>query len=227
MDINRKAWNDRHKALRKALENKSNCKSAIELFLIQHGMVHSAKLSKPSIHSFEDEILNDLPMNAWRYIPPNGNHSIAWIIWHLARVEDVTMNLLIANKQQVLNKNGWLQKLRIEFTHTGNDMSNEKVHDLNNRIDVSVLREYWLAVAGETRKIVKELEPANYKQKVDPSQIQRIWDEHAMLPGGKAIVNYWASRTIVGLLLMPPTRHCILHLNEANRIKAGSFRSLS
>jgi hypothetical protein len=32
-------------------------------------------------------------------------------------------------------------------------------------------------------------------------------------------VDYWSKKTIAGLLLMPPTRHCILHLNEAMRIK--------
>jgi hypothetical protein len=32
-------------------------------------------------------------------------------------------------------------------------------------------------------------------------------------------VDYWSRRTVAGLLLMPPTRHCFLHLNEALRIK--------
>jgi len=41
----------------------------------------------------------------------------------------------------------------------------------------------------------------------------------AMLPDAEGIVNYWSKRTIGGLLLMPPTRHCFLCLNEARRIK--------
>jgi hypothetical protein len=44
--------------------------------------------------------------------------------------------------------------------------------------------------------------------------------EGAVLPEAMEIINYWSSKTIAGLLLMPATRHCILHLNEAERIKA-------
>jgi hypothetical protein len=29
-------------------------------------------------------------------IPPKGGHSIAWTLFHLARIEDITMNMLIA-----------------------------------------------------------------------------------------------------------------------------------
>jgi hypothetical protein len=44
-------------------------------------------------------------------------------------------------------------------------------------------------------------------------------DEGALLPQAIEILNYWSSRSIAGLLLMPPTRHNFLHLNEALRIK--------
>jgi len=47
----------------------------------------------------------------------------------------------------------------------------------------------------------------------------------AVLPEAMEIINYWSSKTIAGLLLMPATRHCVLHLNEAERIRIKSFRS--
>jgi hypothetical protein len=31
--------------------------------------------------------------------------------------------------------------------------------------------------------------------------------------------DYWSKKTIAGLLLMPPTRHNFVHLNEAARIR--------
>jgi hypothetical protein len=34
-------------------------------------------------------------------------------------------------------------------------------------------------------------------------------------------IDLWSRRTIAGLLLMPPTRHNFLHLNDALRIKQG------
>ncbi len=62
------------------------------------------------------------------------------------------------------------------------------------------------------------LQQKDLKRKVEPSRIKRIWDERAMLEGGRGVVNYWSKRDIPGLLLMPPTRHCFLHLNEARRL---------
>ena len=222
MDPNRKAWNDRHKELHRALEKTGDRKSATDLFLIQHAMVHSAKLTRSSLHSFADEILGDLPLEAWRFIPPNGNHSIAWIIWHLARVEDVTMNLLVAGSDQVLHRGGWTDRLKIKAVHTGNGMTDKEVAILTDAISIRSLREYRLAVGRETRKIVRRLKAADYKTGVARSRIQRIRDERAMLTNATKIVDYWAGRTIAGLLLMPSTRHSFLHLNEARQIKSKS-----
>jgi hypothetical protein len=224
MDYNRKKWNDRHKELRNAMEKSGDRNKAIDLFLIQHAMLHSAKLSSATLFSFEDEILNDLSPESYRIIPANGNHSIAWIIWHLARIEDVIMNLLVADAPQILHKNRWHEKLQIPPKNTGNGMSDDEVLSLSIQIDIRELREYRLAVGRETRRIARKLKKTDFRKRVEPARLQRIWDERAMLPGGKGIVNYWANRTIAGLLLMPPTRHCFLHLNEARRIKARVVR---
>jgi hypothetical protein len=220
MDPHRKAWNDRHKELRYALEKSRDLEKAIELFLIQHGMVHSAELSESSMFSFEDEILNDLKPDKFRIIPENSNHSIAWIIWHLARIEDVTMNVLVADTSQILHRNSWLKRLHIGVPNTGNGMSDREVRILSDRIDIKALRQYRLEVGRETRKIVAKIKPTELNRKTEPSRIQRVWDEKAMLPGGNRVINYWATRTISGLLLMPATRHNILHLNEARQIKS-------
>jgi hypothetical protein len=220
MDPNRRAWNDRHKRLRHALERTGDRKAASELFLAQHSAVHSTRLSRPHVHSFGDEILNDLSLKAWRFIPQNGNHSIAWIIWHLARVEDVTMNLLVADSDQILFSGDWLDRLQIRDVHTGNGMTDHEVVSLTDEINIRALEGYRLSVGRQTRKIVKKLKVPDYKLRVDPARVQRIWDERAMLSKAKGIVHYWANRTIAGLLLMPPTRHGFLHLNEARQIKS-------
>ena len=33
------------------------------------------------------------------------------------------------------------------------------------------------------------------------------------------LIEYWGNLTIAGLLLMPPTRHNFVHLNEALKVK--------
>jgi hypothetical protein len=222
MDANRKAWNARHKELRHALEKTGDRKLAVELFLIQHAAVHSKRPTRLPTHSFEDEITENLTEKRWRFIPQDGRHSMAWIIWHLARVEDVTMNLLVASTDQVLHAGDWNRQLQIRYAHTGNGMSDQDVKRLSREIKIKALAEYRLTVGRKTRQIIIKLKGSDYKLKVSPKWIRRVWNEGAMLPSGKSIVDYWANRTIAGLLLMPPTRHCFLHLNEARRIRTKS-----
>ena len=95
MEQNKKVWNQLHRNLKQALGKTDRLDEAKKLFLKQHAMLHSSKISKESVYSFEDEYLNGIGDDAWRMIPKKHNHSIAWVIWHLARIEDITMNLLV------------------------------------------------------------------------------------------------------------------------------------
>jgi len=81
------------------------------------------------------------------------------------------------------------------------------------------LQAYRLAVGRRTREIVKRLEPKELKQKVDPARLQQVMAEGAIVEAASGIADCWGRRTVAGLLLMPPTRHNFVHLNEALRIK--------
>jgi hypothetical protein len=218
MDTNRKQWNQRQQNLRRALMENDHQK-AIELFLMQHAMLHSAKVSKTGLWSFEDEVLNDLTGEQFRCIPPGSEHSVAWILFHLARIEDITMNLLVAGTPQLFVRDDRARKLNVAFLHSANGMDEASVATLSARLDIRQVRVYRQSVGRRTREIVRKLKPEQPNQQVEPSRLQRVMDEGALLPEAIGILNYWSKRTIAGLLLMPPTRHNFLHLNEALRIK--------
>lgn len=215
MDPNRKHWNEGHQKLNLALA--SGDRDAIELFLRQHAMVHSAKISKTGLWSFEDEILNGLTDGQIREMV--GEHSIAWILFHLARIEDTVMNILAAGTDQLFMRDGWGKKLNVEIVHSANKMTDASVAKLSAMINVKALKAYRLAVGKRTRQIVQKLKAEDFKTKVDPVRIQEVMKQGAVVPEAMEIIDYWSKKTIAGLLLMPPTRHCILHLNEAERIK--------
>lgn len=222
MDPNRKRWNETHKALRRALSGDPG--QAIELFLTVHGMVHAAEMADAGLFSFQDEVTEGMDEASLRRIPEKESHSVAWVLWHLARIEDVTMNLLVAGDPQRLHQDGWLARLGLSAENpahlsTGNGMDAVEVSGLSATVDLEALLAYRLAVGRRTREIVRQIVPQVLNDKVDPAGLQRIWDTGAMLPAGQGIVDYWGRRTIAGLLLMPPTRHCMLHLSEARRIK--------
>jgi hypothetical protein len=63
------------------------------------------------------------------------------------------------------------------------------------------------------------LPPEAINHKVDPRRLQRLMDEGAVVEAARGLIDYWGGLSIAGLLLMPPTRHNFVHLNEALRVK--------
>jgi hypothetical protein len=219
MDPTRKKWNERQKKLRAHLSDPLTFPQALELFLQQHAEVHAGTMSSAGTLSFEDEIIIDMRDLQLRELPDRMEHSIVWILWHLARIEDVTMNMLVAGEEQVFIRESWKTKMGISVLHTGNVMSKSEVLDLSNKIAIDELRKYRVRVGQETEKIVRQLNPKEINQKVSQSRLDLVMQEGAVVEDAKGLIDYWGKRTIAGLLLMPPTRHCFIHLNEASRIK--------
>lgn len=201
------------------LSDPNSHSQAIQLFLQQHAEVHSRAMSSRGTIFFEDEVLIDMSEVQIREMPDRMDHSIAWIIWHLVRVEDVTMNMLVAGEEQVFIREGWDGKLGVSVSHTGNAMSKREIIELSNNVDIDELRNYRLNVGRETEEIVTQLDPGEMYQKVPPYRLDLVLQEGAVVEDAQGIIDYWSKRTVSGLLLMPPTRHCFIHLNEAARIK--------
>lgn len=214
-----KSWNKRQTELRQTLLRVDKHREAIQLFSHQHAMLHSWRMAQTEPWSYEDEVLDGMTEGQIRRIPQNDEHSVVWLIWHIARIEDVAMNMLVAGQAQILRQDNWLERINITACDTGNLMAKERVVDLSARIDIGALRDYRMDVGRRTREIVKDLQPQDLKQKVDPSRLERVLDEGAVVREASGLIAYWGRRNIAGLLLMPATRHNFIHLNEAARIK--------
>lgn len=206
-------------ALRPILMDPSQYDKAIAMLLSQHAMLHSAKMAHTAPWSFEDEVLDNLPEDLVRRIPQGGEHSLAWLIWHIARCEDITMNLLVAGNPQTLQQGNWLEQMKVNVCDTGNAMDNVEMMNFSLAIDLGALRSYRLAVGQRTQEIMKQLQPTDLTRKVSPSRLQQVLDEGAVLYEVRGIVDYWGRRNIAGLLLMPATRHNLIHLNEGLNLK--------
>jgi hypothetical protein len=219
MDPHRQFWNKQQKELQQALTRPTEHDRAVALFLSQHAMVHAAEVSQSGLWSFEEEVWNDLTDHAARRIPRGCDHSIAWIFWHITRIEDMTMNRLIANTPQLFLQNNWLEKLQVTACDTGNAMDAAAVAQLSVEIDIPSLRAYRTAVGRRTREIIQQVQPGEFKCMVDPAYIQMIQEEGGVVDAASGLLDYWGSKTKGGLLLMPPTRHIFVHLNEALQVK--------
>jgi hypothetical protein len=214
-----KLWNDQHAVLRRLLRKDKDYSKALPIFLSQHGMVHSAKL-RAGVWSFQDEVLNGLTPEQLRYCSLKNPHSAAWKIWHMARIEDVTMNLLLADSAQVLNSGGWLDRLEIDCVSVGNEMSDGEIVQLGKAINLKALLAYRLAVGKRTRSIVWRLNPVILWKSPALDRLNRLVEERAVIDRAAWLLDYWGGHPAANLFLMPATRHSLVHLNEIARMRS-------
>ena len=219
MEANRQYWSDQQQHFRRLLLHSEQHTEAIHAFLEQHAMLHTASLVPASRWSFQDEISADLTDQQLRQIPSGSLHSIAWLLWHCARTEDVTINLLLANADQVLCAGRWFEYLAISTRDIGTEMSASDSIGLSAHIDIAALRAYRRAVGQRTREIVQEVTARELRQCVEAERIERVKTEGALVPTAFGVAEYWGRHTKGNLLLVPATRHSFTHLNEAGRVR--------
>ena len=213
----RKAWNTDHARLRRLLEQDGDTPQAIELFIGHHAMLHSARLAG-GVYSIQDQVLQGLTETQMRCQLPGQANSVLWMLWHITRIEDATMNVLLADAPQVLHRGKWQGKLQSPYTDVGNEMTEAEIRALSQALDLKALLAYRLAVGRETRKIVSQLEAADLAGKPLRERLERLTADGTVRPKAQWLLDYWGGHAKTNLLLMPATRHGFVHLNEIERM---------
>ena len=216
----RRQWSQDQKELRQLLAAEVDLPAAKDLFLKQHQALHNAAVSGTGAWSYADVVFSDLEEKDFREILPGEEHSLLWILWHITRIEDITMRILVEDVEQEYLSGGWIEQLASPVHHTGNDTPLADILSISQGIDPQALTDYRNAVGRNTRILVKALDWDDLREKVAPERLDRLVAEEAVLPEAKGVLAYWGKRVIYELLLMPPTRHLMVHLNEAWDIKS-------
>jgi hypothetical protein len=222
-------WNPKQTLLNEIIKKPDRFKEAIALCLEMHSLVHISEVSGTDAETFEDYVWDGLDETTFRSMPTAKDDTIAWNIWHITRIEDITANILIAGGIQVFLSNNWPAKMNVTITDTGNAMTSEEIVSFSTAIDMAQLREYRKAVGLRIQEILRKLQPGDLKRKVASNGLQRILDEGGVLEveGSKWLIDFWGKKTIAGILLMPITRHQIVHLNDCLRIKEKYQKKVS
>jgi hypothetical protein len=105
-----------------------------------------------------DRWTRDLSDVHWRS-RPHGVNSIAWLVWHMARTEDLVVNRFVMDSRQVLDEQRWPARLGVARRDIGTGMTEAEVDDLSRRVDISAVRGYWTAVAERTVGVLGHLRP--------------------------------------------------------------------
>jgi DinB family protein len=195
---------------------------ARDLFLQQHSFVHSATVGGNKGSAVE-RTLSGLSDEQMRVRPREDLNSIAWIVWHIARAEDVMVNPAIAGRPQVLD-DAWLRRLGITRRDFGIGMSSAEVSELTRQIDLGALREYRDAVGLRTREVVGAFKAEDWQGQVAVAGMERAASEGAFGSRSEALVKAFGGRPRVMVLSGLALFHPAQHLGEAATVRsAGGF----
>ena len=129
-----------------------------------------------------DPLCNFFLAGFWEVIPPEKMrqrphpkvNSIAWILWHMARVEDAGLNRFVTDGIQVFDEGPWMERMQLPWRHHGSEMNLAEVDKLSEQIDLSALHDYSLAVQARTREIVPTLALSDLSMGMEEPHLRQI-----------------------------------------------------
>ena len=206
--------------LRKLLKSPKTFDSAIELALEVHAVTHTSNISSSGNRTFYDGLLDGLTDGDYSVMPTEKDETIAWHLWHIARIEDLVGNLLIAEQPQIFSDE-WMTKLNVSVKDTGNAMTDRQIIDFSEQVNKQELINYRDAVGRQTRKILKSLTPKDLKRKPGAEYLARLVSEGGLVENKSSIwlKDFWGKHTVAGLILLSLTRHHMMHLPDSVAIK--------
>ena len=187
--------------------------SAIDIFLLDHARSHALETARNDAWSFEGRLLRGLTDEQLR-LRPSGGNSIAWLLWHMARTEDVAMTLLTPGQAQVLDQAGWLERLNVSTRDIGTGMTDAEVGEFSEQVNTAALRAYRAAVGRRTQELTRRLRPEELDEEIDPAHVQALLERGVLRENARYLAEFWQSLSKGALLATPGLAHNFWHLAE-------------
>ena len=211
-----KEWSDKFRKMQTAIGKKKSFKDGVGFLLELRSDVFGQIAS--IVNTFPDEAFGEMPFPG-----ADGYHSktLAYSMWHIFRIEDITANTLIAGKEQILFRDGWLSKTKSPIVTTGNELKGEEIARFSEALDVKALFDYCKAVMEETNGMLEGLAYEDLKRKFTPEDRERVVESGSVSSDEAAfwLIDYWCGKDVIGLIRMPFSRHWIMHVEAMRRIK--------
>ncbi|RRQ25174.1 DUF664 domain-containing protein [Rhodococcus sp. Eu-32] len=116
------------------------------------------------------DTLDDIPDQALTFRPDSDANTVAWLIWHLTRVQDDHV-AGVAGSEQVWTADGWHERFALPFdaSDIGYGQSSDDVAAVTSSAEL--LRDYHDAVHARTKAYVESLTAEDLDRVVDDN-----WD---------------------------------------------------
>ena len=172
------------------------------------------------------QIVNNFPEEAFYQMPfagAEGYHSktLAYSIWHIFRIEDIVAHEMIAEDQQVLFGQGFLEAIQSPIMTTGNELSGDQIAAFSRQLNIQALYRYAREVMQSTDRILTALDYPGLKRKFGDGMVEKLKRTGCVSENESAcwLIPYWCGKDVLGLIRMPFSRHWIMHIEAMQRIK--------
>jgi DinB superfamily len=194
-----------------------------DLFLDQHAAMHSAAVGGNKM-SASERAFTGLTDEQMRVRPREDLNSLAWLMFHISRAEDIFVNTILGARTQLFDDDGWAKRLAITRRDFGIGMTSAEVTELTRQIELGALREYRDAVGRRTREVVGGFKPQDWEGTVSADAVQRAASEGAFGVRTEQIVKGFPGRPRSAMLSGIALFHSAGHLGEAATVRtAGGF----
>jgi len=210
-------WNPKQKLLKTLLSKKATAEEGLAETIKLHQELHSLTRKSNNLYT---ELINEVK-DIYSFQPNSYFYTVAWNIWHITRIEDAIINILIFNKEQVFTEE-WKKLLNIKITDTGNALNVVENKKFSDVINFNELLKYRKKVGLTTQKLLPQITVSMLRNKPNEQQIKRLFIEKVLTKESESswLSDFWAKRTVTGFLLLPITRHQIYHMNDCIKIQS-------
>ncbi|MGN1107103.1 MAG: phage head-tail adapter protein [Huintestinicola sp.] len=211
-----KEWSELNKAMQGQLKKRETFSRGIETLLMLRSDL------KNEIFRFKDELSRE-ELCAAPFINADGYHSktIAYSLWHIFRIEDITAHTLIAGDGQVLFGQDFQKRINSPIITTGNELIKEEIVRFSEALDIDELYDYISEVDESTSKLLRSLSFDDIKIKVSEKKrtALEVLNVVSSSENARWLIDYWCGKDVCGLIKMPLSRHWIMHIEACLRIE--------
>ena len=211
-----KEWSELNKAMQEQLKKRETFSQGIETLLMLRSEL------KKEIFRFKEELSRE-EFCAAPFINADGYHSktIAYSLWHIFRIEDITAHTLIAGDGQVFFGQDFQKRINSPIITTGNELIKEEIVRFSEALDIDELYSYISEVDKSTSEMLNSLSYDDLKKKVTDERRTVLEGLNVVSISENALwlIDYWCGKDVRGLIKMPLSRHWIMHIEACLRIE--------
>ncbi|MEZ3453193.1 MAG: phage head-tail adapter protein [Oscillospiraceae bacterium] len=211
-----KEWSELNKNVQLRIKKKETFTQGIETLLVLRNQLMEQMLEFKKTLKRED-------FNAMPFPNAEGYHSktIAYSLYHIFRIEDITANSLVKKGTQIFFANEYQRKMNSPIITTGNELAGQEIAEFSSKLDIDGLYGYISEVNTATAALLKGLSYSDLKTKMTEADRENLIKLKTVSEDENAVwlIDYWCGKDVGGLIRMPLSRHWIMYVEACLRIR--------